>query len=78
MLQIVCKAALALQKHRAFPVKGKDPGHDPVQKISVMGDHNDNACIMIQIVLQDLQGLDVQVVGRFIQHKDIGILHQHL
>ena len=31
---------------------------------------------MVQIILQNLQGLDIQVIGRFIQDQDIGILHQ--
>ena len=32
---------------------------------------------ILQILFQDLEGLYVQVIGRLIKNKEIGILHQH-
>ena len=41
-----------------------------------MGDNDHHAGKMIEIIFQDLQGLDIQIVGRFVQDQDIRVLHQ--
>ena len=76
MSDIITESAFALPQQGTAAVEGKDPGHDPVQKITVVGDRDDYAREMVQIILQNLQGLDIQVIGRFIQDQDIRILHQ--
>ena len=76
MLKVFGEAAFTLHEG-AVVFKCKYPRHHPIQKISVMGYANDHARKSIQIVLQHLQRLDVEIVGRFVEDEDIGIFHEH-
>ena len=49
---------------------------DVIQKIAVMGNHQHAALVNGQIVFKPLQGLHVEVVGRFIQQEQIRLLQQ--
>ena len=42
-----------------------------------MGYDDDCTSIAFQIVLQDSQGLDVQIVGRLVQNENIRCFHQN-
>ena len=37
-----------------------------------MANQEDRAVVVLQQVFEQLQGVDVQVVGRFVQHQHIG------
>ncbi len=50
-----------------------DVGADGVQEVTVMGDHQSERLAVHQEVLQPLDGLDVQVVGRLVQQDDVGL-----
>ena len=76
MLKVFGEAAFTLHEG-AVVFKCKYPRHHPIQKISVMGYANDHARKSIQIVLQHLQRLDVEIVGRLIEDEDIGIFHKY-
>ena len=51
---------------------GYGAGHHIVQKRTVMADQKHRAIVVLQQLFQQFQGVDVQVVGRFIQHQNIG------
>ena len=48
-----------------------------VHEIAVVTDHNDTAVEVLQILLQNLQRIDVQVIGRLVEHQEVGVLHKH-
>ena len=53
------------------PVDLPDGGRHFVQEVSVVGDHHQRAAIALQLVLQPLDHLVVQVVGRLVQDQKI-------
>ena len=50
--------------------------HEPVQEMTVMRNYDESAVEFLQVLLQDVQGHDVQVVGRLIQDQQIRLAHQ--
>ena len=54
-----------------------DPGDGPVQEVPVVGHGDHRPGEGVQVVLQNGQGLDVQVVGGLIQQQHIGGGGQH-
>ena len=48
-----------------------------IHKISVVADDDDAAGEILQILLQNLKGDDVEVVGRLVEHEEVRVLHQH-
>ena len=62
---IICVTALIL--HHAGILQGEDPADHTIQKIPVMGHDDDDAWERVQIILQYLQGGNVQIVSRLIQ-----------
>ena len=53
-----------------------DPVHDPVQEEAVMGDRQRGPLELLDIGLQPLDAAQVQVVGRLVEQKDVGLLQQ--
>ena len=45
-----------------------------VQELAVVGDHEDRAGIIFQIILKPEEGLEVEVVGRFVENEEVGFL----
>ena len=62
---------------KPVPFEAEDSVDDPVQEVPVVGDRDHDAREMVQIVLQDLQRLDVKVIGGLVQDQHVGSLHQH-
>ena len=50
----------------------------PVQEIAVVGDHQQGAAAVFQVVFQELDGVQVQVVGGLVHDVEIGLGGQHL
>ena len=46
--------------------------HDVVEEGAVVGDHDQRAGVIDQDVLEDVEGLGVEVIGRFVEHQDVG------
>ncbi len=51
---------------------------EPVQKVPVVGDHQQRPLVGGQILLQPAQGLKVQVVGGLVQYQEAGLFQQQL
>ena len=47
-------------------------GHHIVQKSTVMADQKHGTRIVLQQLFKQLQGVYVQIVGRFVQHQHVG------
>ena len=50
---------------------------DTVQEVTVVSNHKEGALGLLQIILQELYHLHIQVVGRLIHNKEIGIREKH-
>ena len=48
-----------------------------VHEISVVAHYNNTSGEVGKIFLQYLKCHDVKVVGRFVEHEEVGILHEH-
>jgi len=48
-------------------LQGEDPADHTIQKIPVMGHDDDDSREGVQIILQYLQGGNIQIVGRLIE-----------
>ena len=51
--------------------EGEDMGADAVKEEAVVADHHGAACEIRQRVFERAQGFHVQIVGRFVQQKNI-------
>ena len=74
-LKVISVASLILL-HLPLSLQRKDTPDNTVQKIPVMGNHNHNSVKGIQVILQHVQGLDVQIIGGLVKDQHIGGLHQ--
>src|SRR3989304_4207171 len=61
----------------ALTLKRKHMGGDTVEEPAVMADDYSTACKILQRLFQGAHGVYVQIIGRFIQQKDIGLFLQH-
>lgn len=52
--------------------------HHGIQEITVMGDCQNRAIIALEELLQPLDSLHVQMVGRLIEQQDVGTAQQQL
>ena len=48
-----------------------------VHEVAVVADNNHAALEIAQILLEHLQGLNVKVICRLVEHKKIGVRHEH-
>ena len=53
-----------------------DPGDELVEELPVVRDHQDRPGVVAQVVLEPDQRLQVEMVGRLVQHQDVRLLHQ--
>ena len=54
----------------------KNAADNLVQELPVMGDKQDRARVTLQIILEPQERLQIEMVGRFIQHQQIRLLHE--
>ena len=58
------------------PIKFADAIADPLQKAPVVGDEHDGALKCSDLLLQPVDGGDIEVVGWLIKEQDVGLDHQ--
>src|SRR5690606_27075375 len=79
LLVVLVLAVVALEElHVRVALEGEDVGGDAVQEPAVVGDHEGVAREFEQRVFQRAQGLDVQVVGGFVEQQHVAALQQGL
>jgi hypothetical protein len=57
-------------------IQFQDPSGHVVQEVTVVGDGDDGALVIREVVLQPGHALGVQVVGGFVQQQDVRRLQQ--
>jgi len=67
---------VALPGYAVTAVELQDPARHVVEEVPVVGDRDDRALILLEVVLQPGHGLGVQVVGRFVEEQDVGFLEE--
>ena len=58
------------------PVELEDPRGDPVEHVAVVGDEHEPAAEGGQAVLEPGDGVDVEVVGRLVEHQQVAVGHE--
>ena len=76
LLLLQPRGVIALPGNAVAAVQFQDPAGHVVEKVAVVGDGDDGALVLLQMVLQPGHGLGVQVVGGFIQQQDVRFLEQ--
>ena len=67
---------VALPGDALAAVQLQNPAGDVVQEVTVMGHGDHGARIGLEVVLQPGDGLGVEVVRRFVEEQDVGLLQQ--
>ncbi len=62
-------------KHPAQPDLDDGP-HQRVEKLAVVGNHQDRSGVSHQVVLKPQHGFQIQMVGGFVQHEQLGLPHE--
>jgi len=67
---------IALERQALAAVDLEHPVDNIVEKIAVMGDENDVAGIVDQMLFQPGDAFGIEMVGRFVEHQDFGLVEQ--
>src|SRR5690606_31902478 len=59
-------------------IKRPDLGSDPIDEVAVVGDEEDRPVILVQYLFERLTGRDVEVVRRFVENQEVGLLQRQL
>ena len=59
-------------------IEFQNPASNVVQEVSIVGDGNDRAVVILQRSLQPMDRIRIQVVGRFVQQQQIRFFQQQL
>src|SRR5690554_5177140 len=79
LLVFLVFAIVALEElHVRITLERQDVGRDAVQEPAVMADHEGVARELQQRVFKRPQGLDVEVIGRFVEQQHVAALQQGL
>ena len=70
------RGIIALPRNPAATIQLENPSRDVVEEVTVVGHGNDRTGEILEVPFQPRHGFGVQVVGRFVEQKDIGILQQ--
>ena len=68
----------AARQHRDLAVAEQRPDRvdDPLEEVAVVGDHDERARPAVEEVLEDVEGLDVEVVGGLVEEQHVGLGEQ--
>ena len=59
-------------------LEGDDVGRDSVEEPPIVRNDDRAACVCLDGILERSQRVDVKVVGRFVEQKDVGALLENL
>ena len=76
LLQV--RRVVALVRVGAAAVELEDPLGDVVQEVPVVGDGEDRARVLGEVLLEPLHALGVEVVGRLVEQQQVGLGQQQL
>lgn len=78
LLALQVRGVVALVADRSAAVELQDPARDVVEEVPVVGDRDDGAGVLREVLLQPLHGLGVQVVGGLVEQQQVGGFEQQL
>ena len=66
------------RQHRDLAVAEQRPDRvgDPLEEVPVVGDHDQGAGPAVEEVLEDVEGVDVEVVGGLVEQQHVGLVEQ--
>ena len=67
---------VALVGDPAAAVELEDPAGDVVEEVAVVGDRDDRAAVVAQVLLEPRHRLGVEVVGRLVEQQQVGLAQQ--
>ena len=67
---------VALVRDAAAAIELEDPAGDVVEEVAVVGDGDDRAGVVVQVVLEPGHRLGVEVVGRLVEQQQVGLAQQ--
>ena len=70
------RAVVALPGYALAAVELEDPAGHVVEEVAVVGDGDDRAGILLQMLLQPVYRLGVEVVGGLVEQQHVGLLQQ--
>ena len=68
------RGIVALPRDALAAVEFKDPASHMVEEVTVVGDGDDGAFVLLQVALQPLDALGIEVVGGLVEEQDVGLL----
>src|SRR3546814_11131260 len=71
LLRLQPRAVIALERNTAAPVELKHPAHDIVEDVAVVGNKDDVAGVIDDVIFQQLHALSVKMVGRFVKQQNV-------
>ena len=63
---------VALEGDAAAAVELEDPAGDVVEEVAVVGDRDDRALVVLEVLLEPGDRLGVEVVGRLVEQQQVG------
>ena len=69
---------VALPRNPATAIEFQNVLGDVVQEVPVVCDGNHGPFVQLEVPFEPLHGFGIQVVGRFVQEQQVGLLQQHL
>ncbi|MGY3651612.1 hypothetical protein ACVWW2_006903 [Bradyrhizobium sp. LM4.3] len=69
---------IALVGDALAAIELEDPTRDVVEEVAIMGDDQDRAGIVAQMPFQPRHGFCVEMVGRFVEQQEFGLVEQQL
>ena len=69
-------AVVALPGNALAAVEFEDPARHVVEEVAVVGDGDDGAFVLLEVLLQPVDALGVEVVGRLVEQQDVGLLQE--
>ena len=57
-------------------VELEDPTGDVIEEVAVVGDADDGAGVLLEVLLEPVDGLGVEVVRGLVEEKDVGLLEE--
>src|SRR3546814_18437276 len=67
---------MALERNTAAPVELKHPAHDTVEEVAVVGNKDDVAGVIDEVIFQPLHAFSVKMVGRFVKQQNVRLFQQ--
>ena len=74
----IVAVAAGIFDRRAVAFEGDGRGHQPVEEVAVVAHQQDGAVVVVERLLQEVERVGVEVVGRLVEHQQVGGRGQRL